>query len=429
MSANIPDTGKKRIVIAGGGFAGMQLSNKLKDSNFQLVLIDKVNYHQFQPLLYQVATSGLEPSSISFPFRKDFQGTKDFHFRLATIEKIESGQNRIITSIGTITYDYLVIATGTDTNYFSMENIYRYSLPMKSVSEALALRNHLLLNLERALTTSDPEKRQALLNIVIVGGGATGVEVAGAIAEMKRYILKKDYPELNVNDVNIILLEGAPKLLRNMSESASEKSYLFLEQMGVKIMLNATVTDYIDYQVKLADGTSIPTRTLIWVSGVTGKQIEGIPEGVYGRGNRIQCNGFNQVEGFKNIFAIGDICLQTEKGYETGYPQVAQVAIQQGRLLAKNLERMEAGKEPMPFRYHDKGTLSTIGRNRAVADIRGIKFQGIFAWMIWMLVHLMSILGVKNKIQIFINWLWNYITYDQSLRLIIRPEEKEKPKP
>lgn len=428
MSANIPETEKKRVVIIGGGFAGLQLAKSLDSRLFQIVLVDKVNYHQFQPLLYQVTSSGLEPSAIAFPFRKNFQNKKDFYFRLASVTRIATDEKVLETSIGAIKYDYLVIATGTDTNYFGMQNVRAAALPMKSVSEALALRNRILENLEHAVTATDPEERQALLNIVIVGGGATGVEVAGALSEMKRYIFNKDYPDLDTSKARIILIEGSDKLLRNMSEEASSKAFLFLKQMGVEINLQTVVVDYKDYKVVLKSGDTIPTKTLIWVSGVTGKPLPGIHEVCYGRGGRILVDAYNRVNGYQSVFAIGDISLQTEELYPVGHPQVAQVAIQQGKLLAKNLINGLNDQPLTPFHYQDKGSMATVGRNRAIVDLHQFRFQGLFAWMVWMIVHLLSILGVKNKIQIVINWFWSYVTYDQSLRLIIRPDDKTREK-
>ncbi len=424
MSPNIPKTSQKRIVVIGGGFAGLKLINQLKHSNFQLVLIDKVNYHQFQPLLYQVATSGLEVSAIAFPFRKNFQQIKNFHFRLATAQCIIPEEHIVETTVGPITYDYLAIATGTDTNYYSMENVRVNALPMKSVSEALNVRNRILLNLEAALVCSNKTEQEALKNIVIVGGGATGVEIAGAIAEMKRYIFKKDYPDLDISHAKIYLLEASPKLLRNMSEQASIKSLLFLQRMGVTVLLDSAVADCSNGSVRLQDGKTIPTRTLIWVSGVSGKRLKGLPVTCYTHGERIIVDAFNRVTGYSDIFAIGDNCLLREAGYENGHPQVAQVAIQQGKLLAQNLQRLTQKQALLPFHYKDKGSMATVGRNKAVVDLHKFKSQGMFAWFIWMVVHLMSILGTKNKIQTLLNWIWSYTTYDQSLRLIIRNESK-----
>jgi NADH dehydrogenase len=420
----IPRTSQKRVVIIGGGFAGLALADKLCGDHFQVVLVDRHNYHQFQPLLYQVASAGLEPSSISFPFRKNFSKKRNFYFRMAAVTRIVSDQNYIETPIGTLSYDYLVIAAGTTTNFFGNENIRKAALPMKSVEEALTLRNTLLYNLERALDCTDADQKQALLNIVIVGGGATGVEIAGALSEMKRYIIPKDYPDLADHEVNIYLIEGSSRLLNVMSEEASAHVYKFLAEMEVCIITEKHVTDYVDGKVIMSDGKTIATNTLIWVSGVTAERFGGIADDCLARAGRLVVNEFNQLKGHSNLFAIGDICMQTEPDFPNGYPQVAPVAIQQGELLAKNLMQLEKGGALTPFKYKDKGSLATVGRNKAVADIKKIKLQGFLAWAVWLLVHLRSILGVKNKLMVLINWIWNYVMYDQSLRFIFRSRPK-----
>lgn len=424
MDVNIPKTDQKRVVIIGGGFGGLMLANRLKKSDFQLVLLDRCNYHQFQPLLYQVATAGLEPGAIAFPFRKVFQRSKNFYYRLTEVTRIVAEENRVECTIGSLEYDYLVMAVGTDTNYFGMENVIRNSMPMKSIAEAMALRNKLLQSLEQALITADEEELQALLNIVVVGGGATGVEVSGALAEMKRYVIPKDYPELASRSINIFLVEGSSKLLGNMSGQASEKSLMFLQRMGVNVLLNKRVVDYQGGRVMFQEGDGIPTRNLIWVSGVTANRIEGIKPEAYGKGGRVLVDDFNGVKGYKNIYAIGDGCMQISDHHPNGHPQVAQVAIQQGKRLAANLKLVGGKRLLVPFVYHDKGSMATVGRNRAVVDLRYFRFQGLLAWFVWMVVHLMSILGVKNRLEILLNWLWNYVTYDQSLRLILKMKEK-----
>jgi len=427
MEIQIPKTAKKRVVIIGGGFGGITLADKLDPALFQTVLIDKYNYHQFQPLLYQLTSSGLDVGSITFSFRKLFRKKKDFYFRLAEVHTILHDERRIETSIGTLDYDYLVIAAGTTTNFFGNKNIQEYALPMKSVEEALALRNKILLNLERALDTTDAEEKQALLNIVIVGGGATGVEVAGALAEMKKFVAPKDYPDLRYNDINIYLMEGTSRLLAAMAEESSANALESLEKMGVKVILNQLVTDYDGTKVKLNNGSTLLSKTLIWVSGVVSQEFGNIPKESYGRGNRLIVDEFNRLKGYEHIFAIGDNCLQTEEAYPYGHPQVAPVAIQQGRLLAGNLKNMLNEKEIKPFRYNNQGTLATIGRNKAVADINKIHLKGFPAWAVWMLVHLRSILGVKNKLVVLIDWIWNYFTYDLAMRLILfaAPEKPE----
>ena len=426
MNIQIPTTNKKRLVIIGGGFGGLTLADKLSKKNFQVVLIDKNNYHQFQPLLYQVASAGLELDSISFPFRKVLDNKKDFYFRLAEVKGVFPEEKRIETSIGDLTYDYLVIATGTTTNYYGNKVIQEKAIPMKSVEEALTLRNRLLINLEKSLDCIDKEEKQSLLNIVIVGGGATGVEIAGALSEMKRYVIPKDYPDLKRKNINIYLIEGTDKLLPVMSESSSTHALKFLRNMEVNVILNRKVTGYEDNKVIMDNGQKISTQTLIWVSGVIGHTLGNLPSELMGRGNRFWVNSYNQLTGFDNIFVIGDACLQTEEKYPNGHPQVAPVAIQQAKLLAKNLERIQKGKVPEPFHYKNQGTLATIGRNKAVADIDKIKLHGFLAWAVWMLVHLRSILGVRNKILVLVNWVWNYFTYDQSRRFILFAKEVRK---
>ncbi|WP_321331199.1 NAD(P)/FAD-dependent oxidoreductase [uncultured Bacteroides sp.] len=424
MKILVPDSDKKRIIIVGGGFGGLALADKLCNGIFQVVLIDRHNYHQFQPLLYQVASAGLEPSAISFPFRKNFRKKKEFYFRMTEVTKINSDKHSIETPIGSLDYDYLVIAAGTTTNFFGNEVIKKVALPMKSVEEAINLRNTLLINLEKALDSHDSQKRRSLLNIVIVGGGATGVEIAGALSEMKRYILPEDYPDLKDEEMNIYLIEGSDRLLAVMSEEASAHALRFLTDMGITVILNKHAIDYRDGNVILSDGESLLTNTLIWVSGVIAERFDNISPELMGHGGRLLVNEFNQLQGYRDIFAIGDICLQTEATYPKGHPQVAPVAIQQGELLAENLKRMEQGELLKPFMYKDKGTLATVGRNKAVADIKKIRLQGFLAWAVWLLVHLRSILGVKNKLMVLFNWIWNYVMYDQSVRFIFRSNPK-----
>lgn len=426
MKANIKETNQKRIVIIGGGFGGLKLARELSDANYQVVLLDKNNYHQFQPLFYQVATAGLEPSAISFPFRKIFQNTKNIHIRIAEVLKINSEAQQISTNIGIINYDYLVLAIGTNTNFFGNADLMKHASPMKSVSEALALRNTILKNYESALLVDDLETRKGLLNMVIVGAGPTGVEVAGTLAEMKRFVLPKDYPELDFEMMQIHLLEGSPKVLNNMSEEASTKATEYLKKLGVQVSVNTRVKNYDGTNVYLADDTIIRANTLVWAAGVTGNTIEGLNATAMERANRIKVDRYNKVEGYSNIFAIGDIAFMQEPNFPNGHPQVAQVAIQQGNLLAKKFKRILQNKSLEEFKYKDLGSMATIGRNKAVADLPHIKLQGFFAWLIWMFVHLMSIVGLKNRVLIFINWAWNYITYDQSLRLIIEPKKKIK---
>lgn len=428
MTCNIPKTEKKRVVIVGGGFGGLKLSQKLVKSDFQVVLVDRNNYHQFPPLIYQVASSGIEPSSIAFPFRKIFQKRKDFFFRLAEVTGILPEEKAIETTIGKISYDYLVLAAGTTTNFFGNKQIEENSIPMKTLSESMGLRNVLLQRFEKALVTSDPKERQSLLNIVIVGGGATGVEIAGALSEMKNFILPKDYPDLPNSLLNIYLVESQPRPLAAMSEKSSANVLKYLRSMGVNVLLNQQVTDYKDGTVYINDGSTIASQTLIWVTGVIANKLENMPADKLGRGARIIVNGFNQVEGMDGVFSIGDQCIMPEadKGWPTGHPQLAQVAIQQGNLLAENLKRLSKDKPMKSFVYKNLGTMATVGRNKAVAEFAGMKIGGFTAWVMWLVVHLRSILGVKNKIFVFINWMMNYFNYSQSLRLILKSKEGVK---
>ncbi len=428
MPVNIPETEQKRVVIVGAGFGGLKLARKLYKKGFQIVLIDRNNYHQFQPLFYQVATSGLEPSSISFPLRKVFQKIKNVHIRVAEVERILPNKRLLETTLGTVWYDYLVLATGATTNFFGMPGFEENGIPMKSVSEALYLRNSLLLNLEKAVTERDREELKRQMSIVVVGGGPTGVEVCGALAEMKKYVLPKDYPELDFSLMNITLIEAGEQLLNGMSDHAGKKAKQYLENLGICVKLNHRVVDFDGYEVKLEDEVCFKTKTLIWAAGVKGQMPEGVDENTIAHGNRIKVDRYNKVEGQEHIFAIGDIAYMETEVYPKGHPQVAQVALQQAARLAVNLQAIRNGNEKQPFRYVDKGSMATIGRNRAVVDLPCWKFGGAFAWLTWMFIHLMAIVGVKNRVLIFINWFWNYITYDQSLRLIIRPAYKGKQK-
>ncbi|GJM34252.1 MAG: NADH dehydrogenase [Saprospiraceae bacterium] len=427
--ANIPDNGKKRLIIVGGGFAGLKLALKLRKSNFQVVLIDKHNYHQFQPLFYQVATSGLEPSAISFPLRKVFQKQKDIHFRIATVEYVDTKQKTIYTDLGLLAYDYLVLAMGGNTNFFGNESIEKHAIPMKSLTEAINLRNTILENFEEALNEVDQQKQESLLNIVIVGGGPTGVELAGALAEMKKYILPKDYPELDFSRMHIHLLEAGEKILNGYSEASSVKAKEYLERLDVKVQLNALVKNYDGKEVELGDGSSISTDSLIWAAGIKANNIEGFPEEVIGRGGRMIVDEYNHLKNHEDIYVIGDMAIMATKDAPKGHPQVAQVAIQQANMLGKNLLRLESGKPMQAFKYKDKGSLATVGRNLAVADLPGFSFQGFFAWILWLFVHLIAILGVKNRVLVFVNWAWSYFTYDQSLRLLINPKKKKRALP
>lgn len=422
IQINLPPTTHKRIVIVGGGFAGLELAKSLKDENLQVVLIDKNNYHTFQPLLYQVATAGLEPDSIAFPIRKIFKQQKNFFFRMACVKKIIPESNMLETSIGEVKYDYLVLATGSDTNYFGNANVEHFSMPMKSIVEALDLRSLILQNFEQALLMSDPEEKQSLMNVVIVGGGPTGVEMAGAIAELRRHILPKDYPELNISAMKIHLIEAGPKLLGTFSEKGSLKTAEFLTGMGVNVMLNTAVQDYNGEVVRTA-ALNIPAKTLIWAAGVSGAPVEGIKAESVNRGRRYLVDPFNKLSGYDNIYAIGDVAAMISQEFPKGHPMVAPVAVQQAQNLGRNLKAVFSGRlnEQKPFKYHDKGSMATIGRNKAIADIGKFHSQGFFAWMMWMFVHLFMLIGFRNKVVVFVNWLWSYIIYDRGIRLIIRP--------
>lgn len=425
MEPNIPDTSQKRIVIVGAGFGGLALAQKLANRDVQIVLIDKNNYHQFQPLFYQVAMAGLEPSSISFPLRKIFQHKKNVHIRITGVTKVTPEENKIETELGEIRYDYLVLATGAGTNFFGMKNMIDNAIPMKSVSEAIYLRNRVLQNFEDALTTKDTETREGLMNIVVVGGGPTGVEVSGTLAEMKKIILPKDYPELDFNLMKIYLFESSPEVLEVMSDDASAKGKEYLERLGVIVKTGVRITDFDGQFAYTSTNEKIRTHNVVWAAGIKGNTVDGFVPETYGRGARMKVNAFNQVEGFDNIFAVGDIAIMSgDEKFPNGHPQVAQPAIQQGKLLAKNILKIMRGENPVPFEYKDLGSMATVGRNLAVVDLPFWKFQGAFAWYVWMFVHLMSILGIKNKVMVFINWLWSYVTYDQSLRLIIKPKTK-----
>lgn len=433
MSINIQRNQKKRVVIVGGGLGGLRLAEDLYGSGMQVVLIDKNNFHQFPPLIYQIASAGIDPSSISFPFRQIFRKRKDFYFRMAEARMVDTEKKILQTSIGKIDYDYLVLAAGATTNFFGNKNIEEWAIPMKTVPEAMGLRNALLSNFERALTCATEEERQELLNVVIVGGGATGVEIAGALAEMRRYVIPYDYPDMDSSLMHIYLIEAGDRLLAGLSQESSQKAYEFLKSMGVDIQFGKMVTDYRDHKVVMKDGTEIPTRTFLWVSGIRANAMPGIDESHLGRGFRFKVDEYNRIPGLNDVFAIGDQCLQTsDAAYPNGHPQVAQVAIQQAKNLAKNLKLINHGadsSELTAFHYKNLGSMATIGRNKAVVEIGKFRSQGFFAWVLWLVVHLRSILGVKNKMMVLLNWLWKYVSYNDSIRMITyatKPREVEE---
>ena len=417
---NIPVTDKPRLVIIGGGFAGLKLVRNLLNKDFQIVLLDKNNFHQFQPLLYQVATAGLEPSAISFPLRKILQGAKNVHFRVAETYEILKETKEIITSIGCLKYDYLVLAIGANTNFFGQINLRRNALSMKSSADAILIRNTILENFELALLETSAEKISEYINIVIVGGGPTGVELAGALAEMKKYIFPKDYPELDLSQMRIVLYHSSNKLLSQMSDSASKNAYRYLNKLGVEVYLNTRILDFDGSRVTLEDNTSMFSKIVVWAAGVRVIPLKGLSQESYDGANRIKVDRLNRVHGYQDVFAIGDSSIMETPKYPSGHPQLAQVAIQQAKILATNLIRIHQGKQIRDFEYSDKGSLATIGRNLAVADLPLFKLKGFMAWVLWSFVHLFTIVGVKNKWFIFLNWSWNYFTYDQSLRLLIR---------
>ncbi len=418
-----------KIIIVGGGFAGLKLARSLNNkAGFEVLLLDRYNYHQFQPLFYQVATAGLDASNISFPLRKVFHNSRNVLIRLGELQEVIPAENKIRTSIGEMSYDTLVLATGADTNFFGNARMHEMAYPMKSTTEALQIRHSLIQNLETALEFKSAEDRQKYLTIVVVGGGPTGVELSGAFAEMKHFVLPKDYPEIDFSKMKIYLLEGSPKTLASMSEKSSAESRNYLERLGVTVMTNTVVKDYDGRKVVLQNGEEIISNFVIWAAGVKGNVPAGIRPELVAKGNRIKTDRQGKVEGSENIYAIGDIGYMETPNYPHGYPQLASTAVQFGEWLAKYF--IEKAKNPvanLEFDYRDKGTMATVGRNLAVVDIPKLKlhFKGFLAWMIWMSLHLMLLLGVKNRLFVFLNWLYNYITYDQSLRLLFKEFNKK----
>lgn len=424
---NIPQITTPRVVIIGGGFAGIALAKKLAKQEVQVVMLDKHNYHTFQPLLYQVSTGGLEPDSIAYPIRKILSRYPNFYFRLAKVAKINPEAKKVETDIGFLKYDYLVLATGSKTNFFGNKEIELNSMIMKTVPEALNLRSLILQNFEKALLTDSLDEQDALLNFVIVGGGPTGVELAGALAEIKKGILPKDYPDLDTRRAQINIVQSSERVLDGMSEVASRKAEEFLEKMGVNIWKDTLVTGYDGDIVRTNSDLTFRTATMIWAAGVEGDLIDGLKSSeCLLPGNRLKVNEFLQVGHYENIFAIGDIACMISEDYPRGHPMVAQVAIQQGNNLGNNLLKILGKKTDLkPFVYKDKGTMATIGRNKAVVDLPSWKFQGFFAWFVWMFVHLLSLIGFRNRAIVFVNWVYNYIRFDRAARLIIRPYKKK----
>lgn len=417
---NIP-----KILIIGGGFGGIQIAKKLKNKAVEVLMLDRHNYHTFQPLLYQVATGGLEPDSIAFPLRKVFKGQSNFTFRVADVSQIVTDQNKVITDIGEFSYDYLVLATGSETNFFGQKEIEHFAMAMKTVPEALNLRSLILQNFEEAVSETNPEKKAALMNFVVVGAGPTGVETAGALSELKNHVLPSDYPELDISKMNIYLIEGDTRVLAPFSSQASTKAKEFLENMGVKIFLHSRVNAYDGDKITYNDTLTIPTKTVIWGAGVKGATIPGLDKAEVVRGGRLKTNSINLIEGYQNIFAIGDLAYMETKDFPHGHPGVAQTAIQQGKQLGVNLINIINKKPTKDFWYFDKGSMATIGRNKAVVDLKYWRFQGFFAWLTWMFIHLLFLVGFRNKLVTLINWIVNYFSYDRGTRVIIRKFNRE----
>lgn len=428
LSLNIPDTTKPRVVIIGGGFGGINLASNLPADKFQIVMLDKQNYHGFWPLLYQVATAGLEPDAITEPLRKLFDDCEDFHFRLVRVTGVDASRNMVQTLIGELHYDYLVIASGSKTNYFGNKEIQKYAFPMKQMTDALNLRSQLLQTFEQASMTKDPVIRQALLNFVIVGAGPTGVELAGSLAEMRKHVLPTDYPGLDFSKMNIYLVEGLDRVLPPMTPESSAKTHKYLEEIGINIKLKTMVESYDGQVVTFKGGEQIRTQTVVWAAGVQGSLIDGLPKESIERG-RILVDKINQVKGMPSVFAIGDVALMKTETYPNGHPGVAQPAIQQGKLLAKNLQRLAKNEKTEPFEYFDKGSLAIIGRYRAVADLpKKLHLSGFIAWMAWLFVHIYYLIGFRSKLIVLSNWIYRFFTYERGTRIIIRPFMRKEDK-
>ncbi len=415
---------QKRIVIVGAGFAGLRLAQDLEDTNYDVLLIDKNNYHQFQPLMYQVATARLEPASISFPLRKVFQHSKNVRIRIADVLSVDN-QNKVLkTSIADFDYDYLVIAFGCTTNYFGNTKMEKYAFPMKSVPEAIQLRNRILQTFEDTLIAL-PEDLQALMNFVIVGGGPTGVELAGALAEMKKNVLPKDYPDKDFSKLNIYLVENSANVLDVMSVDSQRMSRKYLEELGVIVKTGNLVSTYDGKTVGLKSGETIEAKNVIWAAGIIGNKLEGLPTEIRTRGNRFLVNRCNEIQDLPNVYALGDVAFMVTPKYPNSHPQVASVAIEQASVLAKNFKLKLENKSQIEYEYHDKGSMATVGKRKAVVDLPKFSFQGRLAWFTWMFVHLMLILSVKNKLSIFVNWMFSYFNNDSTLRILLKPAAKK----
>ena len=426
MNINVPEVSVPRVVIVGCGFGGLELAKQLSNANVQVVMLDKNNYHTFQPLLYQVATAGLEADSIAYPIRKIFKGQSNFHFRIGEVLHINTAENKINTSIGELHYNYLVIATGSTTNYFGNKGFEEKGMPMKTVVEALDLRSLVLQNFEKALLTTDLKEQEALMTFVVVGGGPTGVELAGAVCELKRHVLPNDYPELDFRKMRVILVENGGEVLQMMSAANRNRAKRYLEELGCEVWLNTGMKNYNGMEAELASGKKINTTNLVWTAGIKGAVIDGLNKEIINGRGRILVDEQCRVKGYDNLFAIGDVACMVQADFPNGHPQVAPVAIQQGRLVADNFKNHQKGKPAITFKYFDKGTMATVGRNRAVVEAGKLRFGGWFGWLAWLTVHLMLLVGFRNKVVVFVNWLWNYINYDRNIRLIIRPFKREK---
>lgn len=416
---------REQIIIIGAGFGGLEIAKSFRNKDVDVLLIDQNNYHNFQPLMYQVATGGLEPHSIAYPVRRIFRKCKNVSFRMAKVKSVNVEKKRLKTSIGTIYYDYLVIATGSQNNFFSFEPIKKKLFPLKSIPDALNMRSFIFQNLEKSLTKLRNESVEEVLSIAVVGGGPAGIELAGALAEMKRYVIPKDFPDLDISKLSINLYQSPSKLLCSMSEEASQKSLEYLTKLGINVFLNSRVVGYDGDLLTLKDGSTFPTDTVIWTAGVKGSPISGIPTESIVAGNRISVDEYNQVLGTESVFAIGDVAAHITGENPKGLPMLAPVAKQQGKQLATNILNLVRGKEIEPFVYKNKGTMATIGRKKAVVDLPNWKFQGLFAWLVWMFVHIISLVGFRNRIVAFMDWMRNYFTYDRPLGLIIRPYKRK----